>query len=179
MAALDQSRPGRASSKSGHVRDAPKAEVISKMSGSATGRCGLMVGPWANIPPMRNRPNSAEQRNDAMCHERKLIQIDTINILRGTYRRLASISCQQRGRNSPSLSRTYSAGQRSRHDLSGRSVRRPLAECAPSYAQKPNCSDLGSNGSSSLWSTVGRGGGDRHVAIHWPHCSLSILYAWC
>ena len=25
------------------------------MSGSATGRCGLTVGPWANIPPMRNR----------------------------------------------------------------------------------------------------------------------------
>src|ERR1700681_1950964 len=25
------------------------------MSGSATGRCGLIVGPWANIPPVRNR----------------------------------------------------------------------------------------------------------------------------
>jgi len=45
-----------------------------------------------------------------------------------------SITCQQRGRNSPSLSRTYSAGQWSRHNLSRQPVRRSSAECAASYA---------------------------------------------
>jgi hypothetical protein len=42
---LGQSRPGRASNKSGYARYAPKAEVNSEITGTATGHCGLMTPP--------------------------------------------------------------------------------------------------------------------------------------
>ena len=41
MSEMGHSRPGRASSKPGQVRDAPKAEVFKSIDGSAMGRPGL------------------------------------------------------------------------------------------------------------------------------------------
>jgi hypothetical protein len=53
--ALGHPRPGRARSRSGQVRDASKAEVISKHERLRDGPLRFDARPWANIPPMRNR----------------------------------------------------------------------------------------------------------------------------
>ena len=56
MPHLGHSRPGRASSKPGHVRGALKAEVFQSICDNSTGYCGLMALPGPRLSLAQGMP---------------------------------------------------------------------------------------------------------------------------